>query len=857
MRQAMNKRPVCFLCLGFCILLSLFVYCSGFPPEQYASYDEQQMHVIGTVVNKEIKNDNQVVYLKNVMFYDMDNSLQQLNMLNEKDGSSKPGAICYLADDSFSMLRIGATISLNGKINCFASATNPGEFDAREYYYILGYHFRIMNGTVLASSEEYNHLKDGLFRFRKKMEEIYDAIFSEEDASVIKAMVLGEKSEMDRDIKQLYQSNGIAHILAISGLHVGIIGMGLFQLFRKMRIPLPICVGISFLLLLLYSEMTMGSASTHRAVIMLTFVLFSKPIWRTADPPTTISVAATIVLIMQPYYLYYAGFWLSFGAIIGITFFLPSFLYQEEKRKLQNKVQLFMRRQIQTLKSGVAISYFTMPILLYYYYEYPVYSILLNLVVIPLMTLLLAFSLLALFAGAFWLPLGCLLGYPCHLILLFYKNLCSVVSTWPYHTMILGRPAIWKILLYYGITFFIVAFHKKIPLSIEREKISLLVRKLLIFSRKMLMRVQKLVKYAWKLLMFDGKFLKNDRKVPVKMLREEKDIRILELKSLMKKIIEVEKMKKIILPWRSILMCFAVFVVVLRTPPELSITFLDVGQGDGICIQNENMVCFVDGGSSSKKELANYQIIPFLKYYGIATVNYWFLTHPDSDHCSGLQEILEMVEMPIKIETIILPDAQGSSEDFYEIIALAENKGIAVQYMARGQVLSVRKDISSSFLMQSNIQILSSEMLTIYCLHPETQYITQDVNDYSLVLWLQYGDFDMLLTGDATERSEKEILQFMEINQWGIDDLEVLKIGHHGSSTSSSEDFLTFFSPHISLISCGLNNRYGHPHEEVLKRLDEMGSIVYRTDENGAIRIYCNNAGIGFLGGKNAGVILK
>ena len=328
-----------------------------------------------------------------------------------------------------------------------------------------------------------------------------------------------------------------------------------------------------------------------------------------------------------------------------------------------------------------------------------------------------------------------------------------------------------------------------------------------------------------------------------------------------KELLVVEQIERIILPWRGILMCFAVLVVVLCTPPELCISVLDVGQGDGICIQNEDMVYFVDGGSSSKKELANYQIIPFLKYYGIGTVNYWFLTHPDGDHCSGLQEILEMEDVPITIETIILPDAQGAAEDFYEIIALAENKGINVEYMARGQALSAGTETSTMLFSQSDKgelnssaastmlatqsdkQELYSDELTIYCLHPETKYITQEVNDYSLVLWLKYGDLDMLLTGDATERSEKEILQFMEIKQWNIDNLEVLKVGHHGSSTSSSEDFLEFFSPQISLISCGLNNWYGHPHNETIERLEAAGSRILRTDELGAIMLSISPSG--------------
>ena len=471
-----------------------------------------------------------------------------------------------------------------------------------------------------------------------------------------------------------------------------------------------------------------------------------------------------------------------------------------------------MRRQLLTLKSGVAISYFSMPILLYYYYEYPIYSTLLNLVVIPLMTLLLAFALIALIAGAFWLPLGYLLGYPCHLILLLYTKLCSTVSKWPYHTLILGRPAIWKILLFYGITFIIVIFHKKIPLSIEGKSVALQIQKLRMRYRNLM--------------------LKNKLKI------QERKIMVLAQKLFTgKELLVVEQIERIILPWRGILMCLAVLVVVLRTPPELCISVLDVGQGDGICIQNEDMVYFVDGGSSSKKELANYQIIPFLKYYGIATVNYWFLTHPDGDHCSGLQEILEMEDVPITIETIILPDAQGSAEDFYEIIALAENKGINVEYMARGQALSAGTETSTMLFSQSDKQELYSDELTIYCLHPETKYITQEVNDYSLVLWLKYGDLDMLLTGDATERSEKEILQFMEIKQWNIDNLEVLKVGHHGSSTSSSDGFLEFFSPQISLISCGLNNMYGHPHDETLERLEEAGAGVIRTDESGAIEI--------------------
>ena len=170
----------------------------------------------------------------------------------------------------------------------------------------------------------------------------------------------------------------------------------------------------------------------------------------------------------------------------------------------------------------------------------------------------------------------------------------------------------------------------------------------------------------------------------------------------------------------------------------------------------------------------------------------------------------------LNIECIVLPAAEGISEDAEEIIRYGTAYGCKIVFMERGQEVNMQ----NGFLR---------------CLHPENDYVTDDANTYSLTLYMQYGCGEFLFTGDATFASEEEIVRYLGDAGERIS-VDVLKVAHHGSRYSTSEAFLDMISPEISIISCGENN-YGHPHEEVMERLEAVGSMVWSTKEYGAITV--------------------
>lgn len=270
------------------------------------------------------------------------------------------------------------------------------------------------------------------------------------------------------------------------------------------------------------------------------------------------------------------------------------------------------------------------------------------------------------------------------------------------------------------------------------------------------------------------------------------------------------------------LICAAVCTLWMTrsAPEEMTVICMDVGQGDGCLIQfptGEN--CLVDGGSSSKKWLWDNILSQTVKYYGVRTLDYIFLSHADQDHISGIQEFLEEYEPGfagenvhgVSVKYLVLPPA-ADEEDFGELMSLAGEKGIGVLRMERGDSISRERSWS------------------ICCLAPKKDNLSGDRNQDSMVLRLQYGDFSMLFTGDLERDAELRLAASGEKLR-----ADVLKVGHHGSGNASSGEFLSQVDAEFAVISCGRDNAYGHPAPETVERLKEAGCQILRTDKNGAI----------------------
>lgn len=236
----------------------------------------------------------------------------------------------------------------------------------------------------------------------------------------------------------------------------------------------------------------------------------------------------------------------------------------------------------------------------------------------------------------------------------------------------------------------------------------------------------------------------------------------------------------------------------------LKVHFLDVGQGDSILVQlpnGKNML--VDAGKNDSAST----IINYLKSNGIKRIDYLVGTHPHEDHIGSMDAVIKNFE----IGEVLMPKATTNTQTFRDVLTAVKSKGLQINTAKAG------------------VSMLEDGNLSVKLLAPcGTTYA--DLNNYSAVIKVKYGDIGFLLSGDAEALSEKEILAS------GADvKAQVLKVGHHGSNSSTSPEFLKAVSPKYAVISVGAGNDYHHPHDVTLNKLNKAGVTVLRTDEKGTI----------------------
>lgn len=527
--------------------------------------------------------------------------------------------------------------------------------------------------------------------------------------------------------------------MAISGLHLSFVGLGFYRMIRRLTGSYALGGAFGMAFLLLYIIMIGSSVSAVRALIMFCIRVGADMSGRVYDAPTAVAAAAAGVILWRPFSFYDAGFQLSFGAVCGIIFLYP--LVSEEEAGYRNSAVKEKRNTRSSLLSGIKDSFTasiciqaaTLPAILFHYYEFPVYSVLLNLIVIPLMSLLLVSGFAGSFLCLFWPGGGILCMQLCGLILKLYERLCRGICLLPKHQLITGKPEVFGIIVYCtGLLLCLLLLHGKIC------------------------RAARAGAYTVGMLAL-------------------------------------------------IFSCPAV------NHKGLEAVFLDVGQGDGIFIRERGgITCLIDGGSSDVSKVGKYRIEPFLKARGVSEIDYAFVTHGDSDHISGLEELLERQDIGVRISCVVFPEQELWDEKLESLCLLAREYGTRTAVMHPGQRLEGKK-------------------LILGCIAPDGEKLAETGNAASLVLEGTYGELDILFTGDVEGEGENLLTEILE------KEYEVLKVAHHGSKNSTNEEFLEIVHPKLAVISAGRDNRYGHPHEETLKKLEKEGAAVLITAQSGAV----------------------
>lgn len=238
---------------------------------------------------------------------------------------SKKTARILVYDDAKQSVQIGNKVNVKGELSLFEEARNPGNFDQKFYYEKQKIGAFLWAEALRVTDRESNPLKQGLYELRQKWKRILIDAAGEEDGGALAAILLGEKQGMDREIRELYQVNGIAHVLAISGLHLSFLGVGVYHLLRRITGSYTVGGLAGVLFLSAYILMIGMTVSAFRAMVMFLFRIGADLSGRHYDSPTALAAAAVTVCMWRPLSLYDSGFWLSFGALIAIIFILPIF----------------------------------------------------------------------------------------------------------------------------------------------------------------------------------------------------------------------------------------------------------------------------------------------------------------------------------------------------------------------------------------------------------------------------------------------------------------------------------------------------------------------------------------------------
>lgn len=675
---------------------------------------------------------------------------------------------------------IGSRVRISGSFSLYTEATNIGQFDARNYYAARKIYGQVKKAAIVYT-EPPNIIgrgKECLWQLRRHLAETFLEVYGEENGALLAAMLLGERTFLSEETQSLYKAAGALHVIAVSGLHISLLGLGLYRLLRRIFDAQAPAAVISVLCMAAYVFLVGNPPSAVRAFIMFAMGLLAGYWKRTPDTPTALSLSAAIILMGNPFYIGQSSFLLSFLAILAIAVFQPALKeclalinpYHFPLSRLLGSRKFWRLRHLNPqevtggchellkkagngLQSSFSVWIVTLPVQLFFFSEVSLFGIFFNLLIIPLMGVILLLGIAGLFLKEIFHLFAFLTGSVLTDLEITVTSICryaegiffaiikaggSLADRLSFAMWMPGKPAYGKMLLAFGL--------------------------LLLFC----------------LL---GNLSENGRTFPEKF-------------------------------WKYRLGILLGVILLLAGYPahNLQITFLDVGQGDGICMElPDGRVYLMDGGSSDVSKVGNYRLVPFLKAKGIRKIDAVFLSHGDADHINGIAELLE--EKQMSIDCICLP-AGAEQEEFVEIRDLARARNISVRTIQAGD-------------------FWENNGAKFWCLNPAD--VTESGNAASMVLYMEYQDFSMLLTGDLEGEGEKSVAALLRSN--AITGISVLKVAHHGSKNSTKEEFLRQCSPAVAVISCGEHNTYGHPHKETLERLNDMGTAVYRTDCSGAVQI--------------------
>ncbi|WP_047981439.1 DNA internalization-related competence protein ComEC/Rec2 [Ornithinibacillus contaminans] len=631
-----------------------------------------------------------------------------------------------------STIKYGAICQLNGEVGQPEGARNPGQFDFQHYLASSGVHYELVLDSLADVSCTGASKLSVLYSLREKLMTYVSTHYSDSTSSWLNALVLGDDGGIPIDTEELFQRWGLSHLLAISGLHIGlVVGFVYFIFLRMGVVTREKSMWIMMVFLPIYAVLAGGEPSIWRASLMVLLVICVQKLKLTISITDVISIIFLCLLVVDGYIIYHVGFQLSFLVSFGIIL---------SRKWLSNSTSPF----ITLLKLSFVAQLVIIPLQILYFYNFNPLSIILNIIVVPYFSFfVIPLMFILLFLSPIPFVSSILDQFFSWIHELLFLRLLDVIDQTSYFPFITGIfPGI--VIVFYYVVLLLFMY------SLQRE------------------RVVRAVQYG-------------------------------------------------------VMQVLVIVFLVIRPyfSPVGTVTMLDIGQGDSFVMElpYRKGTILVDAGASfsfedmEPKETNYTQIIkPYLQYRGISKIDAIFVSHEDIDHVGSVNFITEDFE----VDKIIISSYYSLDP---ETVVYWREKGIEVIRVNQGDEL-----------------LLGDYRFTIRSPGVDRN----GTNENSLVFDVRLGKQNWLFSGDIDKEAELAIL-----NRYPNINIDILKVAHHGSNTSSDPQFLKSIQPSYALISVGKGNSYGHPTKEVIDLLAEEGIIVLRTDQHGAIQYRFTDDGAG------------
>lgn len=550
-----------------------------------------------------------------------------------RSGSTKNYPIrnikCTGKEEKINSLREGMHVRLEGMLVLPELPRNPGQFNRRIYESGKKIDFYLENPTVLEVKEQRSGVREVVEIWKTEMMNRCEKIYPDAEASILEAMLFGEKRELSGDIKELYQAAGISHVLVISGLHISLLVLAVAGILRRLGFPMPVWVILSVGVLAGYGILIGQPTTAVRALLMFFVLQGARLLGRSYDLLSALAFAGILMLLDNPDLILDGGCRLSFCAVIGVGWYVSEknkifrSIGEKEKRKNRGKGGKGSSAGaiLENIRAGWYLWLFTLPVMLDTFYQVSVVGILWNLVAIPLLPVIIASGGLGVVLAGWNIFLGSLAGSPAYGMLQLYQEIGNISEKLPVGMWTPGQPSKPVIAGYYLVIFLLVLVEKQL---IKREK-------------------------RWKIRkIFPG----------------------MELCSMLLLLLLMAH------PWQQ----------------REKITFLDVGQGDASLLQSGGQTLLLDGGSTSQKNVGTYVILPYIKQQGISCLEAVVLTHTDQDHINGVTEVLEEGKKGwLTVKNLMYPYWMEGTEQGKQLKKLAEEAGASCRKIRAGDRLTIGK----------------------------------------------------------------------------------------------------------------------------------------------------------------------